>query len=723
MYSQNDAVLNRLQESYTRQLNQQTNLKKQKLDSVLEAAADRHNELQTSLELLSDETAEQFNELESYCIAHGMHTALALSQKIRKSVNKELREALSYYEKGYVSAFESIKKDAGFSASSGALGKEASETTFTQDATAATHTSVVHENPEVYRLEQECPPEWKKTTKTEVASEVIYGEKLHVKELSAKNVSLKESFSEVLSLFAESLATLLVCEVVRIYLYDDYKNLHCCATYPFGATRGDPMRATHREIMIAKDIHRAVCDNGIAINGSEVSNPLLSARDVESVKAELSSAGLGGIKSCLAFPILSNLGINKSLGMIHAVNKVRPSPNSPSRFTTDDEIMASVCARVLGCTLTRYPMELFTLRVGEAFFKRIYPHEDSRRLDAHLPPRVIEEVQDAATVGNRAITSLQPIQVFRAPINNIYLTHTQIDRNRKLGSLVLADSTLASVEFNLQVTNSLWNEGLEENAVMHRQYREITEDLKKKKMLLRNVLDGVAAARSLELSADTAHFLQTIELLGRSESNDALREYVGETLIDVTTKASLRQPPRRTASPPTEAVDMGNGGDDPCPTAETPPSCTDEPSAYANKLKTDDAVDAVPGVGKVVSESPFLSPQEARELERRNRLANAKVASQIHFDGPESINHYSCDPEAKREQVRFIDEMISRRAVMNEQKRISEAGKAPHYESTTTSVQAKQCQLPSVPHRVMNAKTSSAKADATIKRPFALKQK
>lgn len=712
-------LLTHLTEKYTQQRHKQLNELKKKVEHDHEELEDRNNELNPSLELLSDYSILMMNELETLCAKNGLTRGVELVKEIRTVTNNEIRQALSSIENGYSSAFQVLQRQAAY--------KLEQEQRAPPPPRSRERGSSVSDNEKPARedeLLRECPDEWKANVKEAVVDEIRYQAGITrapkpPKPNTTKQFSLKETCSAVPAFFAESLASLLLCEVVRVYLYDENQNLHCCSTYPYHAVQGDPMHATYTEIMLAKDLHSTVCNQRIAVNGSESVYTLLTKRDLRLVKAELQASGWGSMRSCLIFPIIPLIGSTKSLGMIHAVNKVSPSAKDPGRFTSDDEVLVSMAARLLGCILTRYPVTNFSLRVGEMLRKAAYPHEKTTSLDDHIPERVTDLVADAAEAGNRAVATLSPIMIFRAPLCDIYVSKHHRSRARKMGKLVVQDSTLSSVEFNISSVNELWQTGMEENVVMHQEYRKLEDSMKRTNLLLRNILDGLAAARTMRDATEIARYLQTLELFGRSESLEMLSEFISETLIGITSKGKkmffpeISNQGKLSISPTAVHAQWSGNGADQSVSSRRQSSVAVTSSRKAESAETSivltargtsetatvttvpatsqgEAINPMNHLNESQERSPFLTPEEKTQLIHDNKVLNTMVPSRIHTDGPDSIRCYSCDPTMKRAQVRFIENMIKEGELAKKQLEIKNSSNARAYLNPTASNKAKE---------------------------------
>lgn len=630
-----DPLLQRLQSKYSQQRQHQITDLNIRLDRLHAENVEKQNNLIPSIELLSPSTVLMINELESLCTKNGLAQGTELVRAIRIAANNELREAVACIENGYTSAFQSLQRHAAYKMDQ-ATRAAGNSTIAKSEVEPTTEGSTQEKNEEDEKLVKKCPEEWKPSVKSAVIAEYKYQLQHNRQSLPAsvarsKFFSLKECCSVFPSMLAESLASLILCEVVRIYLYDEHKNLHCCASYPYHAAQGDPMRATFKEIMLAKDLHSTICGQRLAVNGVEKKPAFQAKRNSEEVKEEIEASGWGSMRSCLIFPIIPLTGSSSSLGMIHCVNKVCASSQEASQFSRDDEVLCSMASRLLGAVLSRYPAENFTLRVGEKLRKRVNPHADTKILDDHIPDRIVDVVGDAAETGNRANATPFPITIFRSKLHNIYGTRKS-PANRTYGKLSLVDSTLSSVEFNINSVHELWQTGVEENVVLHQEYRKLEESSKRTTLLLRNLLDGLGAARSMRTIGEITRYLQSLEIFGRSESVELLSDFIAEALIE---KAEIRTSIR---------------------------GSTDKRTPYT--LPTIPFGESPEGQREVTADTAaeekeaFLTREEAEKLLHKNKLLNKTVPSHIHSDGPECIRCYSCDPVKKREQMIFIEEML-----------------------------------------------------------------
>ncbi|KAK7197092.1 hypothetical protein NESM_000654200 [Novymonas esmeraldas] len=624
-----DPLLARLQDTYTRQKRQVAAQKRKHADLELQTAAAYYSDLPVSLELLSDGTASLFTELER--LLEASHDGkgppsreMALLQRIRQQTNRELRESMSFIEEGYRSGFEKLLRESRFEERRVSLAKAAAS--LSTSATTLKNT----QRPPIESL---------------AASSVASSAPAAKPRAASRRVPLQEALSASVSLMAESLAVLLQCEVVRVYLYDTNDHLECVATFPYHATRADPMQSSYLSMMAVREVHRIVCRERLAINGG-LGNEAAAARDGSVTDASLrdvgsssggdAATGLEDIRTCLLLPVFSPQGNGRQFGMLHAVNKLCPTAlgivsDDPAEaahvgFTVEDETLACSVARVLGTLLSRYPTNAFFVSdAGERLRRSAFPGDaDVLSLTAHLPPALQDEVQEAAGVGQLALSRLTPQLVHRAPMQAIYEARTAAgeSRRRKLAKLGPRDGAVSSVEFNLRCMNELWESSRDDNVTLHKQYRVLEEQVHSMRLLLRNVLDGVAAARAMPLSTDTAQFLHNLEMYGRSERTERMAKYVSEQMLAIPTHAAHASPAGAAAAK--------------CAPLPSPPS-------HAATAAT-----------------AHMSDAELHALRNHHARLNTVTPASLHFDGPNGVRSYTSDPAQKREQVRFIDELCRR---------------------------------------------------------------
>ncbi|ORC93815.1 uncharacterized protein TM35_000016920, partial [Trypanosoma theileri] len=485
------------------------------------------NKLPVSLELVSDEITVALNEIGARCEEYHVPQIGQLLKDVRAMMNRQLREAYSHLEEGYKSAFHKLNEEA-------------------MEARRKRELEEQKEQDRQQRLQQQ---EKKKDNETLTESTIQHHLKTDLdsfierrsqstsniksqkKTTAPKVFSVREAFSVTTSFFAEMLAVLLRCEVVRIYLYDEYENLVPSARFPLSAKKGDPMAGTDLELMLANEVHRTVCRKCIAVNGKEAQHVTISERDREVMEEELRQSGWKSMTSCLIFPILSNEGFGRSYGMIHAVNKQGISYEQPGVFDENDEVLMSVATRLLGALLTRYPVKYFMLPVGNLIQNYVDPQLSKNVDGVHLPSLIVDEVEAAAEVGNKAIQMCTPILVYRAPINAIYQSRTLRKKTRKLEVLNMIDKGLSTVEFNLVALEELWKTGHEENTVLYKHCQQLNEQVNTLQILLRNVLDGIGASRTISNTMELSNYLQMLELYSRQENIPMIMDLISQVLL------------------------------------------------------------------------------------------------------------------------------------------------------------------------------------------------
>ncbi|KAG5494137.1 hypothetical protein JKF63_01972 [Porcisia hertigi] len=604
-----DPLLERLQNSYTRQKRRAAAQTRRRTEHELKAAAAYHSDLPVNLELLSDDTACLFEELQLLLEPrHGqrksMSREVALLQRIRVQVNREMRASLSCIEQGYTSGFEKLLHTAEKKEPPAPLAK----------TSAPLSTAAPARNSEPGAAESPA----KSSTKLSP---------------TPSHLALREVFSGFISVMAESLAVLLQCEVVRVYLYDTHACLQCVAQFPYRVKRANPMHSNHIAMMAAREVHDIVCQERLAVNGwlsrSQSANYSSDTASEDGVEGKTVVTGLEDIRTCLLLPIFSPQGVGKAYGMIHAVNKQCPTtlgiPADASTevphlgFNADDETLASSVARVIGTVCSRYPPDFFSVSgAGEKFRRMAFPGDaEVLSLTAHLPPVLQDEVKEAAEVAQLALTCLTPILVYRVPMESLYEKRLSEGngQRRKLSIMRSREGTVSSVEFNLRCMNELWEKSRGDNVVLHTQYRVLEEKVHRTQLLLRNILDGVATARAMPLSTDVAQYLHNLEMYGRSERTERMAAYVSEQMLAIPASTTSKL-------------------DSPDPSVKTPIS---QPASSAERCHMGDS--------------------ELRALQRHHARLNTVTPASLHFEGPSGVRSYTTDPVQKRQQVRFIDEL------------------------------------------------------------------
>ncbi|RNF09408.1 hypothetical protein TraAM80_02206 [Trypanosoma rangeli] len=630
-----DPLLERLRKKHT-VLRQQCLHEAQKAMEVdnLFASKRMHN-LPPSLELISDEITLALNEIAMRCEEYAVPRVGQLLKDVRARMNQQLREAYASLEAGHKSAFYKLEeKTAGTRQS-----LETNASARKQVGTTAMQQS-----------ERELAPS------NEERGQNAFSDRnqLRMQGTASKSLSARDFFSSTLSVFAEITAVLLRCEVVRIFLYDEYDNLRCGARFPFSSTVGDPLAGNDMELMLAKEIHTTVCHKYIAINGREPQRLTVSERDHGVMEEELQQLGWKSMTSCLIFPIFSNDDCGRSYGMIHAVNKQGVAFDRPGMFDENDEVFVSMTARLLGCLLTRYPIKYFQLPVGQKL-RKSFVSLLTKDAETHLPPLLRDEVEGGAEVGNKANQMFTRVLFFRAPINAVYQSPSLRKKVRKLESLKIIDKTLSTVEFDISALEELWRVGHDENILMYQQCQQLNEQLNTLQILLRTVLDAIGASRVLDNMGDLAGYLQLLELYARQENVPMLTELISQVLLNA--RVDIPVPPELKGVPP----------------------------------------------GR-------LSPNEMIRIERRI----AQTPSKLKFGAaaPSGVRTYSYDPQRRREQVRFFNELAEKRALDVAARDAPKSVKG--YKAETVAAQTKKVNQP------VSSLLHFGPTDYASKRPFQL---
>ncbi|KAH9577628.1 hypothetical protein LSM04_009588 [Trypanosoma melophagium] len=595
------------------------------LDEEHSIAYAKMNKLPVSLDLCSDEITVALNEIGARCEEYHVPQVGQLLKDVRTMMNRQLREAYSYMEKGYKSAFHKLNEEAMEARRQRELAEQKEQYQQQQQQDGEKNDETIEESTIKQNLKKELG------SFSGVLHQSTSDNKNQKKVNGPKLFSLREAFSVTTSFFAEMLAALLRCEVVRIYLYDEYENLVPSARFPVSAKKGDPMSGTDLELMLANEVHRTVCRKCIAVNGKEAQHLTISERDRELMEEELKQSGWKSMTSCLIFPILSNEGFGRSYGMIHAVNKQGVSYERPGVFDENDEVLMSVASRLLGSLLTRYPVKYFMLPVGNLIQNCVDSQLSKHVGKDHLPPLMVDEVEAAAEVGNKAIQMITPILVYRAPINAIYQSRTLRKKTRKLEVLNMIDKGLSTVEFNLVALEELWKTGHEENTVLYKHCQQLNEQVNTLQILLRNVLDGIGASRTINNTGELSNYLQMLELYARQENIPMIIEIISQVLLKARVDEKI----------PLESQNI---------------------------------------------EPRRLSPSEIIKMERRI----AQTPSKLKFGAAEmpNVRTYLSDPDRRREQVRFVNKLAEQRAKDCESRNIPI--RVSRYKSDTRATVAKK---------------------------------
>ncbi|ESL08281.1 hypothetical protein TRSC58_04018 [Trypanosoma rangeli SC58] len=629
-----DPLLERLRKKHT-------GLRQHCLDEAQKAlemenlfASKRMHNLPPSLDLISDEITLALNEIAMRCEEYAVPCVGQLLKDVRARMNQQLREAYASLEAGHKSAFYNLEEKTAGTRQSLEVGDSARKL-----GIAAMQQS-----------EREPAPSNKEGSQ----KAFVENDQSRMRGTSFKSLSARDFFSSTLSVFAEITAVLLRCEVVRIFLYDEYDNLRCGARFPFNTTVGDPLAGNDKELMLAKEIHTTVCRKYIAINGREPQRLTMSERDHGVMEEELQQLGWKSMTSCLIFPIFSSIGCGRPYGMIHAVNKQGVTFDQPGVFDENDEVFVSMTARLLGCLLTRYPIKYFQLPVGQKL-RKSFVSSLTRDAETHLAPLLRDEVEGGAEVGNKANQMFSRVLFFRAPINAVYQSPSLRKKVRKLESLKIIDKTLSTVEFDISALEELWRVGHDENILMYQECQQLNEQLNTLQILLRTVLDAIGASRVLGNMGDLASYLQLLELYARQENVSMLTELISQVLLNA--RVDVPVPPELKGVPP----------------------------------------------GR-------LSPTEMIRIERRV----AQTPSKLKFGAaaPSGVRTYSYDPQRRREQVRFFNELAEKRALDVALRDVPKVVKG--YKTETVAAQTKKVNQP------VSSLLHFGPTDYASKRPFQL---
>ncbi|EKF33648.1 hypothetical protein MOQ_002472 [Trypanosoma cruzi marinkellei] len=607
-------LLVRLREKHAELFRQRTSELQKALEVEHSFASRKMHNLPPSLDLISDEIVIKLNEIGTRCEEYAVPQVGQLLKDVRMMMNRQLREAYASLEAGYKSAFHKLEEEAEGSR----RWPEASNTTRQSEGKSK------------WKLQAESSS----PTEDSNQSKYFCKERLKRQDTVPKTLRVRDTFLTMLGFFAETTAVLLRCEVVRIFLYDEYENLRCCARFPFNSTLGDPTSGNDMELMLAKELHSTVCQKCIAVNGREARLVAMRERDRGALEEELQQIGWHSMTSCLIFPVFSSDGCGRAFGMIHAVNKQGVSVGKTGTFDDNDEVFMSVTARLLGCLLTRYPTKLFVLSVGEKL-RNFIPSSLKKNEESHLPPIFQDEVEGAAEVGNKANQMFTRVLLYRAPINVIYQTRSLRKEVRKLESLNVIDRALSTVEFDIAALEELWRVGREENIIMYQQCQRLNEQLNALQILLRNVLDAIGASRVLCSMSDLVRYIQALEVYARQENISMITELISGVLTN--------------------------------PRAGVP---------------------ALPGLGEDSPER--LSPTEMIRIERR--VAQTPLKLKFGAETPSNVRTYSYDPERKREKVRFLNQLAEERE-MNFVAKFAMKPVARH-EAETKTTMAKRANQP-----------------------------
>jgi hypothetical protein len=425
-----------------------------------------------------------------------------------------------------------------------------------------------------------------------------------------KILTLDEGLSAATALHAESLAVMLRCEQVRIYILDANRALQLASVYPFSDAATDPIGGDFTTKALSKALFSSVVEKCLAVNGYESRTSTLQGVGAPDSSAASTREGsrrdhgedeLAQIRTCLAWPIVSPSGAYRVLGIIHAINKEGATSEQTRRFTPDDEVTINVVGKTLGCMLERYPSELFSKQVGAQIHQLCHPHGD---VIPHLPEKIVSEVDGAQRVANESLR-VEPIRViYRGPMNSIFKTSLRERRAEEFKTTTFG--TLSGVEYNLEALKDLWRVGYDENVSMHMQCRILSSKVRDLKTIVKSMVDGLSTGRAIASPQDLRMYLRELELSLRAENAEQITLRI-EAAMEAVVKGAL---------PKDQAV-----------------------------IVTSDAV--------------------ATRLKQRRKENDAAISS-IHVDGPDSVRSYTCDPVTKLLQVRAISELMEKHRQVEE---------------------------------------------------------
>lgn len=482
---------------------------------------------------------------------------------------------------------------------------------------------------------------------------------------AAQRLTLPETMSTTTALMAESLAVSLRCELVRVYLMDDKKNLVRAAEYPFpDFTSQKPLDLFHgnyTERGLAKVLFSVVCEKGLAVSGFDARQPTTTtdgAPDDLNASFQAHSPPKNLIRNCLVWPIALPSGHQRVVGMIHAINKEGTHDDEKKKFTAEDEYSMNEAAKMIGIMLDRYPAHLFQVDVGSLVFKACHPEKVLR---PHLPDVIQDAVEGAQRIGNELLRTQPHIIIYRGPMATIY---KQGPRDKKSEDYVPgaggALSTITTVEYNLDALNDLWKSGYDENVMMHRQCRLWSTKVQDLQSIIKQFVDALVVARGIKEMNELLMYLRSMELLVRSENAPLLSDHINNAMDNIRKglegkrRGTTSRSPQNVASPdvmsPSEspAASPTSRGAGAAPSWSTPQSAT---------------------------ESIVATRGELQEITKRRERASANMnIATMHIDGPTNVRGYTCDTETKRKQVKAIDDMIERHREQTQRKHLVATG-------------------------------------------------
>lgn len=480
----------------------------------------------------------------------------------------------------------------------------------------------------------------------------------------SQKLTLSESMSTATALLTESLAVSLRCELVRLYMLDDKKNLVRAAEYPFPDMKDsngpDLFSGNYTERGLAKALFSVVCEKGLAVSGVDARQATTEGDDPDQSGSSSTHAADPKrhlIRNCLVWPIILPSGHQRVAGMIHAINKEGAHEDERRRFTSEDEYSMHEAAKLFGNILERYPVKLFQVDIGSTIFKACHP---DKVLIPHLPMVISDSVEGAQRIGNEIIRTNPHIIIYRGPMATIY---KQGSRDKKSEDYVPAAggalSTITTVEYNLEALNDLWKSGYDENVMMHRQCRLWSTKVHDLHTIIKQFVDALVVARGIKDLNELLMYLRSMELLVRSENAPLLADHINSTMDNV--RKSLEGKRRGTHS-----RGMSSSVPPHSPTFKSDPSSpTESPTANAGGAEW-----SSPHGGELQA-----TRGEIMEVARRRERGSAmKNIATIHIDGPSNVRGYTCDTETKRNQVKAIDDMIERHREQTQRKHLVSTG-------------------------------------------------
>ncbi|CUI15601.1 Hypothetical protein, putative [Bodo saltans] len=491
----------------------------------------------------------------------------------------------------------------------------------------------------------------------------------------SQRLTLPETLSTTTALLTESLAVSLRCELVRVYLLDDKKNLVRASEYPFpdivgGSTKPlDLFDGNYTERGLAKVLFSVVCEKGLAVSGFDARqsatsdpNPGLNIDDLAaSFQAPSSKNQL--IRNCLVWPIAMPSGNSRVVGMIHAINKEGVHDDERRRFTAEDEFSMNEAAKFIGIMVERYPAHLFQVDVGSLVFKACHP---DKVLQPHLPDVIRDPVEGAQRIGNEVLRTQPHIIIYRGPMATIY---KQGSRDKKAEDYVPgaggALSTITTVEYNLDALNDLWKSGYDENVMMHRQCRLWSTKVQDLQSIIKQFVDALVVARGIKDMNELLMYLRSMELLVRSENAPLLVDHINNAMENI--RKTLEGKRRGTT---THQQQRGSPAGAISNDAMSP---AESPAASPTASRGGSASPTFPTLAAM--ESLTATRAEMAEVtKRRERTATNLNIATMHIDGPTNVRGYTCDTDTKRNQVKAIDDMIERHREQTQRKHLVSTG-------------------------------------------------